>query len=308
MTDKKVKPMLAVAAPTEVSFPKFASAKIDGVRAIIKDSMVLSRSLKPIPNNYISDILGLPQLNGLDGELTVGPPNAPDVMQRTTSGVMSRDGEPDFTFWIFDFWNNPEMPFGERWNIMLQASVHGGALDAHPRIKLLSQKVVHDSSELTAFERQTVDLGFEGIMLRDPLGRYKYGRSTVREGYLLKVKRWADDEAVVIGAHELMHNANEQTRNELGYAERSSAKDGLIAGGVLGALAVRDLVTGIEFDIGSGFDASTRADLWQKHLAGQLVGNIVRYKHFAVTGVKDKPRFPIYRVFHGFRNQNDMGE
>jgi DNA ligase-1 len=40
------------------------------------------------------------------------------------------------------------------------------------------------------------------------MGTYKFGRSTVRDNILLKVKRFLDDEAVVIDIEEKMHNEN----------------------------------------------------------------------------------------------------
>jgi hypothetical protein len=74
-------------------------------------------------------------------------------------------------------------------------------------------------------------------MLRDPNGPYKFGRSTRKEGYLLKLKRFCDSEAEVIGVVELMHNGNEAKTNALGRTERSTRKAGKTGMGVLGALA-----------------------------------------------------------------------
>lgn len=298
-----MKPMLAVEAPKDIKFPVYASAKLDGIRAVVKDDMLLSRTLKPIPNGYVQDALGQALFNGLDGELTVGPANDKNVMQATTSGVMSREGEPDFTFWVFDFWNNPTMGYGERLRLMERA-FKDGALASYPRIKLLRQVIVNSESELRAFEATTLEQGFEGVMIRSPLGTYKFGRSTAREGYLLKVKRFADGEAVVIGVEELMHNANEATLDELGYTKRSTHQAGKVAMGTLGALRVRDLSTDIEFNIGTGYTAAQRAELWAMFQNGTLLGRIAKYKHFEV-GVKEAPRFP---VFQGFRDPRDMGE
>lgn len=298
-----MKPMLAVEAPKDIKFPVYASAKLDGIRAVVKDDMLLSRTLKPIPNGYVQDALGQALFNGLDGELTVGPANDKNVMQATTSGVMSREGEPDFTFWVFDFWNNPTMGYGERLRLMERA-FKDGALASYPRIKLLRQVIINSESELRAFEATTLEQGFEGVMIRSPLGTYKFGRSTAREGYLLKVKRFADGEAVVIGVEELMHNANEATLDELGYTKRSTHQAGKVAMGTLGALRVRDLSTDIEFNIGTGYTAARRAELWAMFQNGTLLGRIAKYKHFEV-GVKEAPRFP---VFQGFRDPRDMGE
>src|SRR5690606_40344965 len=115
-----------------------------------------------------------------------------------------------------------------------------------------------------------------GVMLRHPDGPYKHGRSTTKEGWLLKVKRFEDSEAQVIGYSEAQHNANEAKRNELGQLERSSHKAGKVGKQTLGALAVKDLKTGVEFDIGTGFTESQRQLLWA--MGDNLMGKVVKYK------------------------------
>ena len=66
----------------------------------------------------------------------------------------------------------------------------------------------------------------------------------------------------------------------------------------MGALLVRDLTTGVEFQIGTGFDAADRAEFWEQDMRGK----IVKYKSFSI-GVKDKPRFPS---FLGLRSEIDL--
>lgn len=64
----------------------------------------------------------------------------------------------------------------------------------------------------------------------------------------------------------------------------------------MGALVVRDLKTGVEFKIGTGFTAEDRVTFWeqcQKRFQSYERCPIVKYKHFAI-GAKDKPRFPAY--------------
>lgn len=302
MTELPFRPMLAAKAPSSLAFPLFASPKIDGIRALIREGRVLSRSGKEIPNRWCGEVLGSNiALEGLDGELTVGPPNAPNVMQATTSGLMTREGRPSFTFHVFDYYTRPREPFQVRYNNL---RIYFEAGPGWHEVAFLPQVVVENSDELAAYEAECLAQGYEGVMLRSPDGLYKFGRSTAREGYLMKLKRFVDGEARVVGVVELMRNANELTTDELGYAKRSSHKDGKIPGGVLGALTVEDLATGIRFDIGTGFTAEQRANLWRAHTEGyRLVGMIAKYKHFAVTGVKEAPRFP---VFLGFRHPDDM--
>lgn len=297
-------PMLADKANLEkLQFPLYASHKLDGVRAVIKDDMVLSRKMKPIPNAFIQDLLGQSALNGLDGELCVGPANAPDLMQRTTSGVMSEDGEPEFTYWVFDFWTAPDMPFAERFQIMQRAE-RDGVFFGQTRVLLLPQTLIRDMSELQAFQANALEQGFEGTMLRSPKGKYKYGRSTNKEGYLLKVKPWETAEAVVIGFQEKMHNDNEATLDETGYTKRSSHKENLVPADTLGAFLVRS-ADGVEFKVAPGvLKADERKRVWdERNTPATALGKTITYKTFRQTGVKDKPRF---NVFQAFRDARDM--
>jgi DNA ligase-1 len=169
-----------------------------------------------------------------------------------------------------------------------------------PHMRKVLPVVINNRAELDAFEEKCLSEGFEGIMIRTPNSPYKCGRSTEREGYLLKIKRFEDSEAVITGFTEKFHNANEAKKDAFGRTERSSHQENMIPMNTLGNLLVRDVHNGVEFELGSGFDDVTRKTIWdnqQKHK-----GMIVKYK-FQPIGVKDKPRFP---VFLGFRSPDDM--
>ena len=289
-----IKPMLGVAVDTtKLVFPVYASPKLDGIRVIIKDNQVLSRNGKPIPNVFIQSLLK--SYHGLDGELIVGHPTHPNVFQLTTSGVMSIEGTPNVRLYVFDCWY-AEGGIDTRYNEVLKITQGSSIVD----IKVVPQIIINSLEELYKFEEDCLAKGYEGVMLRYPNAPYKNGRSTVKEGALLKLKRFSDSEAYILGMEPLLRNHNEATKNALGHTERSSHKDNKIADNLLGALNVKDMHTGIEFSIGSGFTEEQRRDIWNKQI--ELIGSIVKYKYFEV-GVKDKPRFPI---FLGFRDKGDI--
>lgn len=302
------RPMLAVAAPTEhlraMAYPKLASAKIDGVRMFVDrdrqgNPICLSRTLKPIPNKCVQALFAREAFVGLDGELAVGNPWDKNLMQQTMSGVMSEDGEPDVYWHVFDKWDQPGA------YVVRAAIARGIAKSTEGNLPALwlPQFPVHSFSELETMEAGWLEQGYEGAIIRCPHGPYKQNRSTLRQGYMLKMKRFVDDEAEVIGTIELMHNDNDATTDERGYTKRSSHAENKRASGTLGALQVRGITgqfKGVEFEVGAGFTAEQRANLWQgrQYLAGKLV----KYKHFPI-GVKDKPRHP---VFLGWRDRRDM--
>lgn len=296
-TERKVdmKPMLAgkVEDVAKLRFPVVVSPKLDGVRAIVKDGVVLSRSLKPIPNKHVQDTFK--RFEYMDGELIVGLSTAPDVYRQTVSGVMSEDGVPPVIFCVFDHIQQPELPFDKRYGALRTLVTVVG----DNRLVRVKQHKVDTPERLLEIEADYTAQGYEGIMVRDPFGQYKFGRSTLNEGWLLKLKRFEDSEAEIVGFEELMHNGNEAKQNELGYTDRSSHKDNLYGGDTLGALIVVDCKTGVKFKIGTGFDAKQRAQIWESQRS--LVGQLVNYKFFPV-GVKDAPRHP---VFKGFRDRRD---
>lgn len=291
-----LKPMLAAPADlTRIKFPVICSPKLDGIRATIQGGKVLSRSLKPIPNRYIQECLGREELNGLDGELIVGLPYGEGVFARSTSGVMSQDGEPDFTYYVFDMCDLNYI-YETRYGLL-----NRGCDDI--AFTVLTSTWIYTAYDLSVYEDECVEKGYEGIIIRDPQAFYKHGRSTVREGGMLKLKRFSDSEAVIISMDELMHNENEATTNELGRTARASNKENLVPWNTMGALRCRDMSSMVEFSIGTGFSAAERKWFWEHRMDFIHSATIVKYG-FLDYGVKELPRHPKYL---GLRDKEDMG-
>lgn len=299
MVAKQFKPLLASAIEDTslLRFPLLASPKLDGVRALVLGGIVVGRSLKPIPSRAVQAAYG--RLEGFDGELVLGDPKASGCFNRTTSAVMSVADDGKFlNFHVFDLAS--EVLRHETYKQRLLALSSAVKYHAPASVRLLQHKVVNDLSELQVYDAACRAAGYEGTMLRDPNGPYKWGRSTELEGTLLKLKQFTDAEAEVVGFEELLRNTNEAKTGRLGQTERSSHKAGMVGAGVLGALKVRDLASGTEFSIGTGFSDADRKKLWTKRKG--LVGQLVKYKS-QPSGAKDKPRFP---VFLGFRDRVDL--
>lgn len=292
----KFKPMLAGTCTdtSTLRYPVLLSRKLDGIRAMVQNGILVSRTLKPIPNIHVQDkFKGL--LEGLDGELIYRNPKSPTCYRDTVSIVMSDDKPADdIKFFVFDRFDNEKL-FQDR-----RFEAHTGTRAHNDVINVFSSEIL-DETELQAFEAEALEAGYEGVMIRDPQSPYKQGRSSEKQGWLLKLKRFTDMEAEVLGMEELQHNENEATTNALGRTERSSAKAGKVAGGTMGKLLVRGLngdYKDVEFAVGSGFDQAQRDACW----LNPPIGAIAKVKYFSV-GCKDKPRHPI---FLGFRDKRDM--
>ena len=281
------RPMLATDADLDkLRYSLLASPKLDGIRAVVRDGVVYSRSNKPIPNKYVQSLFS--RYEHYDGELIVGEPTAHDVDRQTTSGVMSADGEPDVRFFVFDHVSSISSPYRHR----------ATKLSTAKHLVLHEQKEIFDLEQLLAYEQDCLDEGYEGLILRDPSAPYKMGRSTAREGYLLKLKRMKTDEATIVGFIEREHNGNVAAINELGQTKRSSHKANKSGRGDLGALVCR--LGDVEFNIGTGFTDTERADIWADK--DKYLGKLVSFNHFPI-GSYDKPRHPSFK---GLRNPIDL--
>ncbi len=296
------RPMLAgkVGDMSQLRFPMYASPKIDGIRCLTIGGQVLARSLKPIRNDFVRKTLEPYQ--GFDGELVVGNVTDKDVYPRTQSAVNSIGGEPDFKYLVFDsLIGGAATPFKHRKNqsgVGYQVVPLEGS--GSERILRVGQVRVETVQELQDYEVETLALGYEGVMLRSPDSPYKFGRSTFKEQYLLKLKRFTDIEATIVDFEELMHNDNEAETNELGLTKRSSHQANKRPGGTLGALVVKADGFDKVFGVGTGFTAEMKQWIWNNRAT--LRGKMIKIK-YQECGVKDVPRIP---VFLGFRDKDDM--
>ena len=295
------KPMLAASLENfdSVKFPVYVTPKLDGIRCLKIDGNIVSRTFKPIRNTELAAAIKDLLPDDSDGELIMG-----GTFQNTTSMVMSADktigNEKAYFYWFDYVLDDHKKPYLERMNDMKKfVEDHPEILTDSPvKIVPLIPTEINTVEELVQYESEVLEQGFEGVMLRTSHGPYKFGRSTLKEGSLVKMKKFDDDEAIVIGFSELSKNINDKTMNELGDMKRSSHKEGKIGQDTLGSFIVVWRET--EFSIGSGFTAEQRKEFWDQR--NNLIGKLVKFKYFA-TGMKDAPRFPI---FLGFRSEDDM--
>ena len=290
----RLKPMLAETCKDieKVKFPVLATPKIDGIRCVtLSGGRPYSRSLKKIPNKHIQKQMQDWGMEGLDGELFI---KGAKTFGEVSGPIMRIEGTPDFEYKVFDVWEKDGLTYRDRMEVMKER------LKA-PRpewVTLVLPQECFDSGGLMAFWDACANQGYEGAIFRDPKGMYKFGRST--KGMMAKLKVFQDDEAEVIGFEELMSNQNPAKKNALGRTERSTAKAGKVPAGKLGKFLARDLKTGIEFEIGTGFTDVQRKEFWRDRQV--YIGFIAKYKH-QPSGGKAKPRFPVWL---GWRSKEDM--
>jgi DNA ligase-1 len=203
---KDFKPFLAPndqLKPEEMIYPLLASIKLDGVRVLFYKGKILTRSLKSVPNKQLNEkfepIRKFSEENNviLDGE--VFAPGIPfqfivscfmtedyndkksmkkwDELCKEHNFFMSREEVfNNLKFYCFDCieFDNPNIHFQYR---QKQAEL---IMMRFPGISFPLEHVVVDSAkEVEDYFKKVLDDGYEGLILRNPKGKYKYGRATL---------------------------------------------------------------------------------------------------------------------------------
>lgn len=274
----------------KLQYPLLCSPKYDGIRCIIKNKRAMSRTFKVLPSYQVQE--EFTEFEHFDGELIEGNATDFDVYNRTQSHVMSEDKPGDLTFHVFDY-THPEYlnrPFYERLEFLETM------LGTSGKIRIMPHEYIDNHDELIKYEDKCLSQGFEGIMMRSPLGYYKNGRGTFKEGLIYKLKRFKDTEAELVDILPMMENHNILEVDELGYAKRSSSKAGLIEGDIAGKYQV--LYNGEILDVAPG---SFNHDERREHLLNKenYIGKQFLKFRFFNHGIKDKPRHPRALGFRG---------
>ncbi len=272
--------------------PYMMTPKYDGLRCLFQNGEAFTSSMKLQPNRYLQILASSGELDGIDCEIIVGEPNDPDVFRRTTP-MRGREANLGFSLYAFDDFTHVNDPADHRFARLTDRLAK---LEGMP-VKLVPMWYIKTVAEMEERERDLIAQGYEGGMLRNPHSPYKFGRATVRENWLLKLKDMMDHEAEIIDIHEQMHNINEAKTTELGRTKSSSAKAGKVGKGVMGAVQIRVLngpFADKEFALGTGFSDEQRKHIWDEWPRAK--GLCVSF-HYQFVGGYDLPRIASFRRF-----------
>lgn len=291
-------------------YPMMASPKVDGVRALWTDDGLRSRTMRPFRNEalMLTSRELAPMLDGLDGELVVGPETGPRVLRDTYSGVMSREGAPNWRFLAFDRWDVLSEEFYVRHRAVLQLHERmrqGGRAARRPEMlrhfHVLPHVMCRSADDVLRLEAEWLRAGYEGLMLRTVDGPYKYGRVTRKQGWMLKMKRFEDGEMLVKALEAALANDNEAETLPDGSRRRGRAAAGRSREtDLLGVVVGTDVKTG---ETVRATAARMTHDERREALRdpSRYLGNVGTYRRF--PGGTDAARFPVW---HGLRSADDM--
>jgi DNA ligase-1 len=294
-------PLLAATLPADADldalpYPLWGSPKIDGYRVIGQNDKAVSRKGIEYRNTALRAMFASRrgQLEGLDGEVCIGPPWAPDVFNRTQNCVNngSVEAAEEFrrhgTFHVFGLYDLGGGHAYQGIEQMFECLKRNYA--RQDKIRIVPQKLIRNTSQLLSFEATQLEKGYEGVMLRRsdgpcyPQKLGKENRSTMREFYLVKLKRMEFGEVVIKAAHWLEHNKNE---DRTATGARRSVKAGKVTSATqVGRVDVLEITTKAKFSLTVSTNELRNKGMpwWMKQ-----IGKRVRYK-YQLTGTLNAPR------------------
>jgi len=318
MKDKTFKPMLAENQQPELeslNFPQFCSRKMDGIRIIFYKGQILSRSLKEIPNKQLKqkfeDIRKYSEDNNciLDGEVY-----SPQLtFQQIISFTMTEDFEdkksikkfgkvmeiPEhLMFNCFDYLRgqHDKRPFNQRIEDIyaIQRKFYG-------ILNVVDQFEVNNKEELEDFFKQALELGYEGLILKNPNGEYKFGRTTLKENLMYKLKPFETFDAQITGVVQSTEVNDEaiKTINELGRSVTSKKIGERHLINKASAFFVN--YEGKELKVVLAMTDPEKEAVWVNR--EKYIGKWIEYKGMLI-GSKDVPRHPVMTRFREDKDDN----
>lgn len=256
------------------------SKKIDGVRCLLfmKDGIIQTSSRGGqdyniaahyiIHDPFVEYVLKNNPNYILDGELYIhGKPLS------YISGLCRLETLDDrhkgLTFQCYDIVRE-DLPFNQRLNI-LHSIEHNRPIDS--KLEIVFHSEVQGKDNIIALHNRYVDLGYEGLVIRDPEQTYKCG---ARDKRMLKIKMFQDGEFKIVG--------------------------------ITDGLREEDFVFNMETKEGYPFEAKPMGDRalkkWYRENIDKLIGQMGTVKYFGYTTTENAvPNLP---VFKSLRDKTDL--
>jgi DNA ligase-1 len=282
--------------PNKIAGPKLLEHKIDGVRVLTiidrSNNTVtqLSRNGKPLDNfghvtaQLQSVIDQFAQSVVLDGEIMSSSFQALMKQVQRKSDVNAQDA----VLMLFDMIPLADFRRGRSPQTQKQRSAQLTKLkpvfDQLASVQVIEQTLVNFDEyvgqlQFEEYNRQAIEQGLEGIMIKDPQAPYECKRTH----HWLKIKPFVEVSLEVV-------------ETEQGTGRNENRLGALICQGTDGGHQIR-------VNVGSGFTDQQRDEIWQSR--DTLIGQIVEVRADAITQNQDaidtwSLRFPRFVKFRGF--------
>lgn len=266
---------------TKVKYPAYIQPKLDGYRCVYREGAMWSRAGKPFGNkNLALHFKKLFQTSEyvLDGELYCHGTSFNSLQK-----ILNTEEAPlpvTLKYVVYDCvhltqWDYQHSKKEYQNRLVDLRHIVNGVIGEHSKVIDIANDKVNSAAEAVDKYKEYLKNGYEGAMLKAPDGLYRWKRTTVKSGEMLKVKPFKSIDLPI----------------ESIYAGEGKFEG--MAGGV------DCTFNGVTVSIGSGFDVDTR-----KKMAAaphDYLGKTIEIKYFEETE-DGSLRFP---TFVRFREEKD---
>ncbi|SRR6266550_437053 len=246
-----IKPMLAVDAILDkIRYPVLVQEKIDGVRAFNYQGILYTRTGKPFPNLAIREKYSKLEYHGYDGEIYDGK-----SFISTSALCRSIHAHADVEWHVFDTFASKEVCYTERME----------EVNYYPKVKCMY--AWHKDG---LRDCQNLFIEGEGLILRNPNSPYKFGRSTMKDQALMRIKNFDYNAARVLLVNARITKEGEILRE-------------------VGSLIC--MFNGQEITVSAGRMSKEERILY---FCKDFIGRKITFKHLP-TGAGERPRFPTFQ-------------
>ena len=300
----------------KLSYPLLGSYKLDGCRLLPKDGRLVTRSLKNLPNKQLNEkfefLRKFSETNVMpDGEIYAhGIPFQFIVSCFMTQDYTAKSAiknweklcvEHDFNmsrqevfdklkFYCFDVVYNEEYstPFEKRYRNLELLHIESDINNLCVRV---DHKILNNPQEVEEYFQEALENGYEGLILRNPTGIYKFDRASIKQNIIFKYKPFVTTDTIIKGITQATQvNADaEKTVNEKGRSVTSKkAGDRHLIEKAQGFIVEFE---GKELTVPIAMTDEQKKYIWTHQ--EEYVGKYIEYKYMAV-GMKDVPRIPKF--------------
>lgn len=286
----------------KIPYPQLASLKLDGLRLFV-DLDLLSRSLKLIPNKQVRSKFEFLKKYSieynviLDGEIyckeipfqmissmvMTDDYTAPksikawDKLCKKHHVNVTREQALEYLkFYCFDIIVNKKLTDEFETRSYLVENIKINDFNNNQYFVVVKQILVHTPEEVEKFFEEAIELGYEGLVVKNPKGEYKCGRTTFNENLAYKVKLFVTIDGQIIGVVQAtqVKEGVARTINELGRSVTSKKLGDREA--IESASGFIILYKGRDYVINLKMSAEEKEEIW-KHQS-EFIGKWVEYK------------------------------
>jgi ATP-dependent DNA ligase len=277
--------LLSVEAANQLSEDEyFLQYKVDGLRGVVREGDIRTRSMKKFPNRALDERMEDLRISSYESNYHIdGEFDSESIPFNELSGILRSFDKPlpdDLVFKIFDIFDplQPSLPALHRWRKANRLQIKNCEI-------MINLPWPADFAE--AF-KSALDAGYEGLMVKRKDAPYKLGRGTYKQGIVFKMKPYEtfDEKIISLVQATIVRDTALRTINELGRSVTSKKKGDRVLTESCSSVWVSH--NGKELKVSlAPFSHKKREEVWNN--PDEWIGKYIEYKGMMV-GAKDLPR------------------